>query len=349
MKKGIYIVIITLFFLVSIELMITKVLHTKSTGIYCTFCYAIKKINLKRFENKRIEVTYLPGYMYVPDDYLGYSSIPGEYYISLKDKILNKSHNFHVNIGKDGHRITSYVTKRGGFDNEIWIFGDSSTKGWGNNNETSFPFFLQNFLSTDRVINYAENGYGNLHQYLQLKKEISAEESIPGIIVIVYADYFNVRNVAAPSFLKGFWYDAELFKDRDPSKFLYPKASIVENELQIDYINLFCEFNKICNDADPGKNYQYKVTKHILSKIYEIGNQSGSKMILAYLSGNDNDEILNYSKTMGYIISDMRPEKNKNEWDGFSPYDDYHPGPLAQNHYALKLYETIKSIKASSD
>jgi hypothetical protein len=105
-------------------------------------------------------------------------------------------HSFKVTIDESGNRTTSFTPELFNGKKEIWVFGDSFVLGFGNNDETTFPFFLQRFLPDFRIVNYASNGYGNVHEYLQIKREFENNKTIPSIIVIAYGDYFPDRNVA---------------------------------------------------------------------------------------------------------------------------------------------------------
>lgn len=294
-------------------------------------------------------VSFSPKSMYVPDAYLGFTSIPGSYTVALKNKSeTSKYHSFTVTIDEHGHRITSFAPELFEGKMEIWIFGDSFTFGWGNNDETTSPFFLQQLLPNFRVVNYADIGYGNVHAYLQIKREFEKKATRPAMIVVVYGNYFNVRNVAAPSRLKKYRYNDSLW-EMNPSSFLHPRASVSGGKLEIEYVPLFWEFNKDSSEGDPSKEYQYEVTKKILNEIYRMGSGNGARLILAFISGNDSDEVISYARQTGYFISDLRPKGDgRLEWDNFSPLD-IHPGPLAQNIYARKLYKTISGIRSNTE
>ena len=332
---------IVLFFAIS-EILLGYGLWITRSGMQPAIYYTAHKIYHRLNPFARVSVSYLPNSMYVPDKYLGYSALPGSYTVKLTDTMNGRYYTFKTMINGEGNRITSNFPELFEGKSEIWIFGDSCTYGWGNNDETTFPFFLQQFLPHYRVVNYADNGYANVHAYLQIKRKFETKNVSPSIIVIVYGDYFNERNCAAPSRLKGYVYNKAEWNNVEPSKFFYPKAVVDSEQLKIEYVPLFQKFN----GKDPSKSYQYKVTKKILSEIYKMGTRNNSKMILAYIHGKDSDEAVSFAAQIGYVISDIRPKAGMCEVDNFEPFDP-HPGPLAQNKFAIKLYKSISELTST--
>lgn len=349
MKKGVFVLTAIIISISVVEIVLGYFLWIRKTGISSTALQTANRIyaRLNPGANNNIETSFSPKSMYIPDQYLGYSDLPGSYTVVLRDKTDGRYHRFTATINESGNRITSFSPELFSGKKEIWIFGESYTYGWGNNDETSFPFFLQLFLPNFHIVNFADNGYGNTHAYLQLKKEFENNNTPPKVIVLVYGDYFNERNVASPSRLREYKYNDSAWRI-NPSKFLHPKAFINNGKLEIEYVPLFWEFNKTSDGKDPSKEYQYEVTKKILREVHSIGKRKGAKLILAFIQGDDSDEIVSHARERGYFISDIRPSDEAKEWDDFSPYDG-HPGPLAQNTYARKLYRTISEVLSRNE
>ena len=83
----------------------------------------------------------------------------------------------------------------------IYIFADSYVWGVGVNDEQTFAYHLQMARPDYNVKLVAVSGYGLVHNYLrflQIKQSIRPND----IVIIGYADYYDVRNVAAPSRLR---------------------------------------------------------------------------------------------------------------------------------------------------
>jgi hypothetical protein len=352
MKRFLFTLTTIIISILLVEIFLGYLLWVKKSDVLSAIYYVVSKINSRtEIPNSTIDISFFPQLTYLPNDYLGWSNRPGKYTIMFKQRTTEQSHSFTATIDESGNRITSFTPELFKGKKEIWIFGDSFTFGFGNNDETTFPFFLQQFLPDYRIVNYGVSGYGNVHAYLQIKREFENEKTIPATIVVVYGDFFTDRNVAAPSRLKGIkQYRSELniLNDRNvatsskqPTSQHHPRASVNNGELKIDYVPLFSELHY--NAKDPSVGYQYEVTKKLLSEIYNIGKKHGTKMILAFVRGEDSDVAVAHAKLIGYVISDIRPKEEKYEWDNFGIFDD-HPGPLAQDNYAIKLHRTISEV-----
>lgn len=326
MKKVLFVFAAIIISFLAVEIFLGYVLWIKKSHTPSAIYYTLRKMYSRVY--RQTDTSFIPKTMYVTDEYLGYANTPGSYTVKIKDRSTGRYHSFATTINKEGNRITSFAPELFEGKKSVWIFGDSFAFGWGNNDETTFPFFLQQFLPNFSVVNYAGCGYGNIHAYLQIKKELEKAKDSPAIIVIVYGDYFNVRNVAAPSRLKEYRYNDASWENIDPSKWSHPKAVLNHGKLEIEYVPLFWKFNKPSGDKDPSKEYQRDVTKEILREIYGMAEKSGSKLILAFIVGDNSDEVVAFCRKMGYFISDIRPKAERNEWDSFGPFNG-HPGPWA--------------------
>jgi len=320
----------------------------KSGNFTSTTYYAISAL-YSRIYGTRQWIFYSPKSPYVADNYLGYSDLPGLYNIQLRAR-NGTYHSWTSTVNEKGNRITSFSPELYEGKKEIWIFGDSGIYGWGNNDETTCPFFLQQFLPNYCVVNYADNGYSNLHAYLQLKRELKQAKTSPEVIVIGYAFWFRARNVAAPSQILTFGDGLHLKPTNvDLSTFLHPRGALgKDGKLEIDYVPMFARANSNGSyEKDPSEEYQYDVTYKILKEIYTLSKTNGAKsIILAFISGEDSDKVIPFAKETGYEICDIRPkrpDRDRYEQDSFSIYDS-HAGPLSEDNYAIKLYKTISKI-----
>lgn len=341
-KKCIFSLIAVSIFLVTLEFFLGYILWIRGSLTPSLF-FMGKRIYIKMTQNAATGSIVASCYPYpinVPNEYLGTCDAPGSYTITLEDRMTGKSHSYDVTIDERGNRITSYDSRPFLGKRQIWIFGDSFAFGEGNNDETTFPFLLQHLLRDFHIVNYAHRGYGNIHAYLQIKKEFENKKRGPEIIVIVYGNYFLPRNVAAPSRLKKLWFDKSGASGRK-SEYRHPKGLVKNGRLEVGYVPLFPD--NLCSEQEPTGREQIEVTNNILREIYDIGEKHSAKMILAFTAGADSDEVVMYARQIGYEISDLRPNANRKEWDDFSPLDG-HPGPLAQNNYARKLSKTISKI-----
>ncbi len=328
--------------------------HGRSSILYTTDQIRATVAEMHRPKDAPIRVTYRPHSMYVPDPYLGYVSRPGYYEVTIARVSATSHadrHTFHVTVDKRGHRITSPPPARpAGNRPEIWIFGDSFVDGWGNDDETTLPFFLQRYLPGKLVVNYAENGYGNVHAYLQLQRDLPAANPPPAVAVVGYADFYNERNVAAWTRLQAFRFNAtskrEAWNGAKPEEFTHPRARIRDGRLQIDYVPLFQAADRsVAVEPDPPFSEQYAVTIRLLTGMHRMLEAVGARMVIGFLGGPDDDPVVTAARKAGWTIADLRPDPGRHEWDDFKPLDR-HPGPLAQSIYAWKLY---RALSAPSD
>lgn len=342
MKKILFTAATAVIAVVILEVVVGYLLWLKNSSVPSSTYYTLQKAwyRIQPRPNSEIEVRYAPRSMYAPDSYLGYRQVPGSYTVTLENVISRDRHVFTLTVGPDGHRITSFAPERFNGEKPIWIFGDSYVHGWGNNDETTFPFFLQEFLPAFQIVNYADSGHGNVQSFLQLKRALQDGGPRPVMIIVVYGDYFRPRNVAAPSRLRRFRRNEATWSIRS-SEFLHPRAALKDGRLTIDYVPLFSEEGH--SNPDPSGAYQEAVTSSLLEEMYELGATNGARMMLAFIRGEDDDAVVAGARRVGYRVVDIRPRSDRLEWDSFVPFDG-HPGPLAQNHYARKLRRAIEEV-----
>lgn len=297
-----------------------------------------------------MRVVYRPQSLYAPDADLGYAARPGVYQVEIVDDHRGRRHRFGVTVDAAGHRATATDPTVYAGRPEIWVFGDSFVFGWGNEDWTTMPFFLQRYLPGRRVVNFAMNGYGNVHAYLQLRRALLEATANPEVVVVAYADYFNERNVASPSRLKEFRRggasDTGFRSARDVvPPFTHPRARLVNGSLVVDRVPLFGDDGEASTATDPGEHEQYAVSRRLLTEMRGWGAQRKILMVLAYLRGADDDPVVEAAGEDGWVVADLRADAKRWEWDHFLPFDP-HPGPRAQSTYAWKLFRTLRDVES---
>lgn len=343
MKKTIVVLIVAVLSLLALEVFLGYILWSRKADIPSALYTTAYRMYLRVTGVSNIDVQRNPNTMFVPDEYLGYADRPGSYAVRLRDNTTGRMHAFHVTIDSLGNRITSLSPERHAGQPGIWILGDSFTYGWGNNDETTFPFFLQEFLPDFQVVNFGGNGYGNVQGYLQLKRSLEETKLPPAIIVVVYGNYFNIRNVDTPGRLLEYARHPDTFRTGvELSAYAYPSASIGSGgHLRIMYAPIYGTRKTAFETQDSDTPYHMRVTMKLLDEMAALGRRNGTRMVLAFIQGVDTDDVVRYASRNGYRIADIRPRKELHEWDDFNPLDG-HPGPLAQDNYARKLFKTIR-------
>lgn len=282
---------------------------------------------------KRVNVRYEPDPFFVRDEWLGYSTKPGTYKI-IFDKPNRPLFVSNVQIMEDGSRATGYGTwtPPNRKDKKIILFGDSFVFGWGVNDPHTLAWALQEKYPNYRVYNYAVGGYGNIHNYLRLKKlkdEITSED----ILLFGYADYYNSRNVGAPSLIKAMNNPFHLSPEQKKAP-LFPYAFLSKGELLVDYVAVPCDQNDHwCEQPDPSLEETYSVTKKIFST---MNKTTQAQVAVLFLSGKEKDPIVPYLNTIQIPVVDLRASDTVFQWDNIDGYDS-HPGPVAHYYYAEKI------------
>jgi len=185
---------------------------------------------------------------------------------------------------------------------------------------------------------FALGGYSLVHSYLriqQLKSEITERD----IVVIGYGDFYDMRNVAAPSRLRQMevWLQWKQGLKLVDVLSKIPRASIGNNnQLSISLVEQDCHVvRSYCDSNDPPSSEMRAVSIRL---IHEIAGATKAKSYLLYFEGSkDNPVVQNcgvevisaLQEDFGYFIRD--------DIQGF----DAHPGPYWHYAVAQKLIQRI--------
>src|SRR5690242_232787 len=283
-----------------------------------------------------------PSPLFVPDSILGFTILPGRYQIWVRGP-ASDTLQFVATVERDSSRATSY-DHRSNRGPEILVYGDSYVWGLDNDDETTFPWVLQEMLPAFHVVNLAQNGYGTLHALLQMQTHRERVRDA-ALVVLVYASYFDERNVPTPSRLRAYREAYRRTHEGDFQAFTHPSAAVTsEGRLVIGHVRLWCDStNAACRGPNPPKDQQQRVTIKLLERIRAL---RPGPIILAYSHGPDDSPVLTAARELGYTIADIRPLPGHYEWDTFGQIDPYHPGPLAQSKFASKLAAVVRRVEA---
>ncbi len=263
--------------------------------------------------------------LYEIDDQLGYATSAGRHRVSLS--VGSKTYRFNVTVPKRGFRATSY--QQVDRPTTIYVFGDLFIFGWGNNDEQTMPWLLQERFPQYKVLNLAQSGYGITQavvQYERMKESIKRDD----IIILPYADYYLVRNYGPPSFMRSAFPPCAICAGRTAR---WPVARSKAGRLEIAYLNMDCSKNgTYCDQNDPDPAVIVEATK----KIIEYFSKVEAKVVFTFLSGSDGDPVVAYARQIGMPVVDIRVDPRSPEWDDFGRFDR-HPGPIAQYNFFQKL------------
>jgi len=187
----------------------------------------------------------------------------------------------------------------------------------------------------------AVSGYGLVHNYLrflQLKEGIRPND----IVVIGYADFYDVRNVAAPSRLRETEaYLKSLFPDgKIPPRFdnYTPSAELRDGDrLTIRRVEQNCRvIVDYCKQSDPTQSYMTAVSARLIN---EMGRSAAAQTIMLHFDGLKSNPVFSaLDKNIKLVSATKEDFVIRDEVLDF----DRHPGPYW--HYAIsrKLLSVIQ-------
>jgi hypothetical protein len=263
------------------------------------------------------------------DDVFGYTANVGVFkHIFMRKKSPNEKWELlplRVTINPDGSRWTGKPYTEGGPN--IFIFGDSFVFGYGVNDEQTFSYLLQAANPEKNVHLFALGGYALPQAYLrfeQIKNRISAAD----VVIIGYADFYDVRNVAAPSRLRQVdWWVRHI--DRSFPLQKIPRAVIrPDGKLAFELIAQNCEASD-CNAADPSQEYMTAISAKLIN---DIATSTNAKVYVLHLDGSKNNPLFAMLDKRIEVISALSDDFKYFIRDDIAGFD-HHPGPYW--HYAI--------------
>jgi hypothetical protein len=282
--------------------------------------------------------------MFASDNVLGWSVVPGRYTMNLKHRVNSYSEwevlPIKVTINDDRSRWTGVVSDPA--KSNIYIFGDSDVFGWGVNDEQTFAYHLQMARPDYNVKLFAVAGYGLVHNYLhflQMKETIRPND----IVIIGYADYYDLRNVAAPSRLREV--DANL-KSQFPGGIIgrpdksTPRAELRDGDrLTVSLVEQECDvIIDYCRQPDPPQSYLTAVSARLIT---EMGRSAAVQTIVLHIDGSKSNPVFSALDKNIKHVSALQEDFGYFIRDSVLDFDT-HPGPYW--HYAIsrKLLSVIQ-------
>ena len=204
----------------------------------------------------------------------------------------------------------------------LFVFGDSFVFGEGVNDEQTFSFLLQQAMPNFNVRLFAAGGYSLTQAFLnfeRLKHEISDRDTI----IVGYGDFYDIRHVIAPSWLREL--NEAIGMARGDRMGLLPKASVNPNGvISFSYIQQDCSINRLyCEQPDPTKEEMQNVTAALANHIAE---NTGAKVYLLHFAGVADNPVLHLLSKRFVLISALADDFDYQITDDVLGYDP-HPGP----------------------
>jgi hypothetical protein len=184
---------------------------------------------------------------------------------------------------------------------------------------------------------FAVEGYGMTQSFIQFHKLVDRIKP-NDIVILGYADYFDVRNVVAPSRLRleRDWHESHGLAEES---IMLPKADLDDlGAIRISYVQRRCDENGgYCDRNDPARDEMSRITAALINGIAET---SSAPVYLLHFDGSKKNPIFGRLSDTVRRISALEEDfgyVSRDDVLGFDP----HPGPYW--HYAIsrKLIEAL--------
>jgi hypothetical protein len=275
------------------------------------------------------EVEPMPFYVGDPD--FGYRAAPGKFVATFHRRAPSGSGDqrleTNVTINEDGTRWTGSPSASA--RRSLIVFGESFMFGTGVSDEQTFGYLVQQARPDFHVRLFALGGYGltqTLLNFERLRPTLTSSD----VIVIGYADWYDPRNVVAPSWLR----QIEAFNRHarlSTAAFDLPAASIApDGTIRIARVHQRCELNNgYCDQPDPPGAALADVSAAIIN--YIAANTS-ARVYLLYFDGDGHNRALAHLNDRVVLVAARPADFGSFVRDDIAGFDG-HPGPYW--HYAM--------------
>lgn len=296
---------------------------------------------------KKLNVTS-GGTTFKKHDRLGYTHLPGQFYVSWPDGYTVKT--THL---PNSNRITKNDRENESKDKDnLWIFGCSYTYGYSLNDEETFPWLIQQQLNNYDVQNFGVTGYGTLQSLLQFKLATESEKT-PKVVVLSYAPFHDSRNTFSRSWRKAL--SSRKYLGERSFPFVRNTNSGITNVSygKVEYSGLsMLGKSSLMNYIDDRTNILQErfaldsntVSLKLIEEFNAIAKQKNIKFVLAIISTEKlNTKMIDKIKSEGISVIDISVDLSANG-NRNDPHD-WHPSYKANKQYAAKLIAGLMDLK----
>lgn len=292
-----------------------------------------------RGEHKHVLVSADRFPLFIPDPRLGYVMNPGDYNI-LEDFDHHK-HMFHLQVTADGGRATSYVPVKAA--HRLFFTGDSSTFGWGLNDDQTIPWLLQSRMPNDQVLNLSLNSYSTVQALLQLsavKPKLGPDDTV----ILLYHPVTTDFNVSALQRLEDLrvGYELQLGDLTQMMAMKIPYGALdASGELRVRRIPFSCltrPSDRDCVRPPVSGAEAIRITERAFDGILAL---HPGHAVVAFVSGDDHDPVIEHLREKGVIVADLRLSDDEPDAHEALPTDK-HAGPFWQYRVFNRLIAALR-------
>ena len=295
----------------------------------------------KPWTMKKPDIVVEPGgRLYRTDPMLGYTLLPGTFKVTLSGaysyQITNLDNTLRVT-----HPLNTYP---GHASKSIWIFGDSITYGQSVNDAETYCWLLQEKFPDYEVVNFGVMGYGTVQSLIQLRDALKDRDE-PGLVVLTYASWQDIRNTAIRGWQKILVPSASLGLVTQPYARLSSEGRleiltdpVLFREVPLMRYSAFIHALEESYDKyEERHSLSHEITKAVIKEISDSCKARGIELVVAGLTSDaTTSDMLEYWKreglrTVNIWVDFLNIKENNN-----LPYDS-HPSAIAHQQYAQKL------------
>jgi hypothetical protein len=278
--------------------------------------------------------------LFETNDVLGYVLRPGHYHVT--ERLGHQVHSFDLVVNDKALRAAAPFPVIA--DKRILIAGDSSLFGWGLNDEETVPWQIQARLPGYEVVNLSLTSYSTVHALLQLR-QIEPHIHSEDVIVIGYHELSNKFNVEPSDVLGDLsqGYEVGLGDAARMRDMMLPFGSLdAHGKLSIQRIPLACASETAKPECARPK-FDLRAAKEVTKRVFEeiIALQPGH-LVIMFVQGPNDDEVISYLRSRGALIVDLRAGKDGVAFEDDIIPTDGHSGPFEQHQVAQRLLEVLR-------
>ncbi len=287
----------------------------------------------------QVQMSIDHGPLFAPSETLGFTILPGRYKVT--EHLEGRKHVFDLSVTETGRRATSYVPVKA--QKRLLITGDSALFGWGLDDEETVPWLMQSRLPGYEVVNLSLNSYSTVHALLQLR-QVMPEFGPEDIVILAYHPATNAFNVANAGFLRNFLsgYEMQLGDTRQLRDMKVPFGMIDgSGNFSIGRIRLSCAAEPPtpeCAHPPVPADAEVQVTERAFDEIIALPIRH---VLVAFLSGPDDDPIIVHLRSKGVAIADLRPVDGVPDETDLIP-TDLHLGPFWHHQAYVLLLQALQ-------